>query len=294
MYILLATGLVVLLVALYLRHVNNAMKRIPPEISTLSSPRLTEEDIITTYKRICDSPIDITPHLPPSLKRRYVVVGGSGMIGGFIVLHLIARGQPPESIRIVDLRKPDRRDLNRGKATKVQYVQADIASAASVTAAFEHPWPANVASLPLTVFHVAAAIRPGERARIVMPRCFTPNVTGTENVLSAAKKSGADIFVATSSASVALRPANFWVPPWRSYPKNFVQIYPEPDQDQNIRGHEQYFSNYAHSKAVAEGLVLKAHGKSFKTGCIRPGCAVYGNHQDLTLGPWIARGQIET
>src|ERR1051326_2824015 len=126
MYILLATGLAVLSVALYLRHVNNAMTRIPPEVSKLSLPRLTDEEISTTYKRICDNPIDITPHLPPSLKRRYVVVGGSGMVGGFIVLHLIARGQPPESVRIVDLRKPDRPDLNNGKVAKVQYVQANI------------------------------------------------------------------------------------------------------------------------------------------------------------------------
>lgn len=294
MYITLAVGVTVLLVASYLNHVNNAMKQVPEEATKLSPHRFTDEEIRKTYKRICDNPIDFAAHLPPALERRYVVVGGSGLIGGFIVAHLVARGQPPESIRIIDLRKPERTDLTHGKAAKVQYVQADITSVASVTAAFKHPWATEVASLPLTVFHLAAAIRPGDRSKISLPRSSGINVTGTDNVLSVARNVGADVFVATSSASVAIRPVKFWLPPWKRTPKGFVQIFPDPEQDNNIRDHGEYFGNYGFTKAMGESLVLNAHGKSFKTGCIRPGCVVYGNHQDLAFGPYLARGRVET
>ncbi|KAL9090711.1 MAG: hypothetical protein Q9165_005199 [Trypethelium subeluteriae] len=287
-------GLLFALLILYLVHVNNGLNHVPEEARKLSAPEWTDEEIRRTYRLVCENPIDFTSHLPPKLERRYVVVGGSGLVGGFIVLHLLARGQPPESIRIVDFRKPIRADLGRENAKDVQFAQADITSLESTTAAFEKPWPSKVASLPLTVFHTAAAIRPGERSLSLINRVSKVNVTGTENVISAAKKVGADVFVATSSGSISIRPVNFWIPPWKKMPDNYVQVFKDPDQDQNIRPHGTYFANYAMTKAQAEDIVLKANGPSFRTGVIRPACQVYGNRHDLCLSFHMDRGKIES
>lgn len=294
MLILLSITLSLLLLLLYLRHVNNGMKQVPADAIKLSPHRFTEQEILDTYKKVTANPLDWTPHLPPKLDRRYVIVGGSGLVGGFIVLHLLARGQPPSSIRIIDFRPPYREDMVQGPAKHVNFVQADITNIGSIKAAFAQPWPKDVASLPLTVFHTAAAIRPGERAKIFLNRCAIVNVNGTANVIAAASAAGADVLVATSSASISIRPVNFWIPPWRSVPKGFVQIYRDPEKDVNLRPHGEYFSNYAWTKARAEDLVMKADDKELRTGCIRPACAVYGNKYDISFGSFMPVGHIET
>lgn len=287
-------GFAFFLLILYLVHINNAFYEVPEHTRKLSAPEWTDEEIRNTYKRVCENPIDFASHLPPALERRYVVVGGSGLVGGFIVMHLLGRGQPIESIRIIDFRKPIRSDLKTGKAARVQFTQADITSLESTVAAFQQPWSSNVAQLPLTVFHVAAAIRPGERAKSLIYRVSRVNVTGTENVMSAAKKAGADIFIATSSGSISIRPINFWIPPWKKMADNLVQVYKDPDKDETIRPHEDYFGNYAMTKAQAEDKVLRAHGESFRTGVIRPACGIYGNQLDIFFGVHMARGNIDT
>ena len=287
-------GAVILSIALYLIHVNNAFNRVPEEVQKLSAPEWTKAEINKTYEEVCTKPIDFDAHLPPKLERRYVVVGGSGLVGGFMVLHLLGRGQPPESIRIIDFRKPSRGDLNEGEAARVDYAQADITSIDSITAAFQKPWASHVTSLPLTVFHTAAAIRPQERTKLLLHRVYNVNVKGTENVVSAAKTAGADIFIFTSSASVSLRPVNYWLPPWRSTIKNFLQIFKDPDNDQNIRPHEDYFGNYPLTKAHGEDIVMRANEESFRTGAIRPACVVYGSSGDLSIGLIMKRGSVET
>ncbi|KAI9655374.1 MAG: hypothetical protein M1821_005521 [Bathelium mastoideum] len=294
MIILSTIGVVIFLSILYLVHVNNVYYRVPEEARKLSAPEWTEEEIRQAYEKVGEKPIDFTAHLPPRQDRRYVVVGGSGLVGGFIVLHLLARGQPPESIRIIDFRGPSRSDLKSGKAAKVDLVEADITSINSITAAFQKSWAPSVASLPLTVFHTAAAIRPGERARDLVHRVSKVNVTGTENVVSAAKRNGADIFIATSSGSVALRPVNFWIPPWKNAIDRVVQLFKDPLEDHNLRPHNDYFANYSMTKAQAEDIVLKAHSESFRTGAIRPVCAIYGNQYDLDFGYHMVRGSIES
>jgi len=86
-------------------------------------------------------------------------------------LQLLARGQTPESIRLIDFRPPSRIDLLNRNASKVQFVQADISSETSTNEAFSKPWPKSVASLPLTVFHTAAVINPSDRAKSLLYRC---------------------------------------------------------------------------------------------------------------------------
>lgn len=140
-------------------------------------------------------------------------------------MQLLARGQSPASIRIVDFSEPSRSDLLEGAATRTDYVKTDIAEPSSVVAAFTKPWPSDVAGLPLTVFHTAATIRPGERSMLFWDRTARVNVDGTENVLAAAKGAGADVFVATSSSSVSLRPVRFLIPPVCDPRKRIVSLF---------------------------------------------------------------------
>lgn len=60
--------------------VNRAMKTTPPEVFRLTKGPWLAEDIRKVYRRVEETPPDWTPHLPPKLERRYIVVGGSGTV----------------------------------------------------------------------------------------------------------------------------------------------------------------------------------------------------------------------
>ncbi|KUI66722.1 Short-chain dehydrogenase/reductase family 42E member 1 [Cytospora mali] len=289
-----AAAIAVLLLSLYLYKLNKAMTSIPEDVHAWRPRAWTDEEIRETYERVCKEPIDFAKHLPPKLERRYIVVGGSGLVGGDIVLHLLARGQPPSSIRIVDFSKPSRSDMLDGPATKADYVKTDITDPTSVEAAFSKPWPSDVANLPLTVFHTAAVIRPGERSMLFWDRTRRVNVDGTQNVLAGARAAGADILVATSSASLSLRPVRFLIPPWRAHPDGWLQVCDERDFDRPQRPHGDYFANYAYSKAIAERTVCGANAPGFRTGVIRPGMGIYGLPTDVICGPALREQKVVT
>ncbi|KLU90457.1 hypothetical protein MAPG_10311, partial [Magnaporthiopsis poae ATCC 64411] len=178
------------LVLLYLVILNRAMCRTPVQMRKVAQRPWTKKQLNEQYDKLRRKPITITStagQLPPRLERRYVVVGGSGLVGGYIVLQLLARGQLPESIRIVDFQKPHRNDMVVGPAADVDFAKADISSAASVQAAFARPWPRSVAHLPLTVFHTAAIIVPSDRSELIYRVCRSVNVDGTANVVQAAR-----------------------------------------------------------------------------------------------------------
>lgn len=164
-------------------------------------------------------------------------------MGGDIVLQLLGRGQSPESIRIVDFSPLSRKKMLRNGAGACDYVKTDVTSSASVEAAFAKSWPTSVADKPLTVFHTVGHIAVGERKWIFYDRLRKVNVIGAANVLDRARKAGADIFVATASASIAIRPVKIWGWPWQKCPKNHVQYYNEDDFDKPLRPHSEFFSN---------------------------------------------------
>ncbi|KAF9876559.1 3-beta hydroxysteroid dehydrogenase isomerase family [Colletotrichum karsti] len=289
-------------VVLYLWRINILMTSTPPEALRVSPKRWSPEEIKRTFERVEKQPVDWTPHLPPKLDRRYVVVGGSGLVGGQLVIQLIARGQPPEAIRIIDFRKPGRDDMSEGPVSRVGFAQADISSKSATLAAFSRSWPESVAHLPLTVFHTAAVIRPSERSPMVYDRCSRVNATGAAHVLAAAKESGADVFVFTSSCSVALKPVNFFNAPWKRWPTNFLQILDELDFWKPLRPHREFFANYAKTKGEAERLVCGAnsipedplHDGGFRTGAIRPGNAIYGHKDDYLVGATVRMASFPT
>jgi nucleoside-diphosphate-sugar epimerase len=197
----------------------------------------------------------------------------AGLVGGWIVLHLIHRGEDPRYIRVLDLRAPSRSDLTTGPASLVDFVPCDISDAADTRRGFLKAWPDDTA--PLTVFHTAANIRFYERHSALLPRSAKVNVIGTQNVLDAAQLAGASVLVYTSSASVGVRSTRFLLWPWEMQPKHSVQMLFDDDPVEEMK-HYDHFSNYAVTKLHAEQLVRQAdrsvtNGVTLRTGVIRPG-----------------------
>jgi nucleoside-diphosphate-sugar epimerase len=165
-----------------------------------------------------------------------------------------------------------------------------------------HPWPKSVASLPLTVFHVAAIIRPSERYYCFYDRCARVNVGGTANCIAAARAAGADVFSYTCSSTAAALPTKYWNAPWRRWPTDYSQFLGEKDFYAPLRPHNQFVSNYSMTKAVAERLVCDANDVpsdplrpgGFRTGSIRPGNIVYGHKDDLAVGPTLPLEVVPT
>lgn len=225
----------------------------------------------------------------------------AGLIGGYIVLQLLERGQPPESIRIIDFRPPSRADMSHWPANMVDFVQADISSARLTNKAFSESWDPSVAHLPLTVFHAAAVIVPSDRSKLVYGLCEAVNVRGTQHVVDAARRAGADVLIATTSASISIRPVELWVPPWRmwsackgSWPRSYWQVLDDQDFFEPLRRHDEFYANYPASKAAAERIVCGANTTEFRTGCIRPANGVYGNPSDNTVGGALAKSVYPT
>ncbi|GAV99669.1 3-beta hydroxysteroid dehydrogenase isomerase family [Lentinula edodes] len=61
----------------------------------------------------------------PKTGRKYIVVGGAGFLGGWIVIQLLQRGEDPKNIRVLDIRLPARRDLKYGIGKDVEYLVLD-------------------------------------------------------------------------------------------------------------------------------------------------------------------------
>ena len=197
----------------------------------------------------------------------------TGLVGNWIVTHLLSRGEDPAAIRVLDVQAPRQDILDQG----VVFIKTNVSDKPGVSAACAQPWPSSTAQLPLTVFHTAAVIRPAERLKVLLPFCTTVNVRGTRNVLEVAKEAGADCFIATSSGSVGLRRPSFWIAPWTYTASHLVQVLSDNAKNQP-KEHDEFFGNYAVSKAQAEKLVREADDASagFRTGCIRPSNGIYG------------------
>jgi len=138
-----------------------------------------------------------------------------------------------------------------------------------------------------------AFIHAGHRRADCLPKFMKVNVEGTKNVIGAAKSAGCDIFIATSSASICIKPTNFFLAPWNRYPKTYVQF--SDNADPPALKLENFAGCYAYSKAVAEKVVTDADSKKagFRTGAIRPGHAIYGHgdeNPNSIAYDYLARG----
>ncbi|KAF7797652.1 hypothetical protein EIP86_008852 [Pleurotus ostreatoroseus] len=299
MLLLVLTLAVAILCVVYIRSNDAKLDRLPPEALAISPKRWTTEDINTCHASLKDGPSSLFEgKLPPKTGRRYIVIGGAGFLGGWVVLHLVQRGEDPRRIRVLDVRLPTRTDLQKDKARDVDFLKVDITDRKAVNDAFDKPWP-NIdteSSGPepeVTVFHTAATIRFYERHSDLLHLSERVNVHGTQNVLDAARRIGVRTFVYTSSGSVAVRRSRFWLWPWETAPAYFTQVIDDDDRRLPTR-HDEFFSNYAESKLTAERRVRAADRSQsgdgvMRTGCLRPGNGIYGPGGDLLVGAYLIK-----
>lgn len=230
-------------------------------------------------------------------------------MGGWIITKLLKRGEDFHRIRLLDLNPPTshhpvvKDSLSKG----VQFFKVDVTDPLALKAAFAAPWPdtsPSSSSEPdpeITVFHTAANIRFYERHLSFLSRSTRVNVQGTKNVVSAAQFIGATVLIYTSSGSVGLRNTRFLLWPWEKEPEMFLQVLNDDDVEKRAapRRHEDFFSNYAASKMEAETFVRASDKeatrsstgtkKVLRTGCIRPGNAIFGPGGDQLCGAYLMR-----
>jgi nucleoside-diphosphate-sugar epimerase len=162
---------------------------------------------------------------------RALVTGGGGFLGGAIVRKLRARGD-------------EVRSLSRGRYPEleqlgVETIQADLSDVdalARATAGCD------------VVFHVAA------KAGVWGPEeeYYRVNVTGTDNVLTACRRTGIRRLVYTSSPSVVFNGRDM------------------EGVDESVPYPEHYEAPYPKTKALAEQAVLRANGPDLATVALRP------------------------
>ncbi|TFK41530.1 3-beta hydroxysteroid dehydrogenase/isomerase family-domain-containing protein [Crucibulum laeve] len=296
------TGFTILV--LYIRHNDKCLLAIPERVQAATTPRITEGDVRETAARLeKEVPLEekFKAQLPPKTGRRYIIVGGGGFLGGWIATALLHRGEDPRKIRLLDLNPPTNYEVVDAVSKGTQFLKVDVTDTKSVEEAFSAPWAATNSDVPgvvpeVTIFHTAANIRFYERHRIFLSRSTRVNVQGTENVVKAAKDIGATVLVYTSSGSVAIKRARFWLWPWEKEPAagGFVHAIND-DQDMLPKVHEEFFSNYAVTKMMAESIVRGADKsrlqgeKVLRTGCLRPGNGIFGPRGDMLCGAYLVR-----
>jgi nucleoside-diphosphate-sugar epimerase len=178
---------------------------------------------------------------------KVLVTGGTSLLGGAVAHLLRDRGE--------DVMLLQRRPGPVGFAERL----GDIADPAVVTAA--------IAGMEAIV-HIAA--------RVGVTGSWSDfertNVTGTANVIAAAKAEGVTRFVYVSSPSVA------------HTGKSLVGADAEPATPDAVRGH------YARSKAQAEVLALAASNESFPVVALRPHL-IWGPGDTQLVGRIVARAR---
>lgn len=182
-----------------------------------------------------------------------LVTGGGGFLGGAIVRLLLSKGAQVRSL--------SRGEYPELKALGVECARGSVADPGAAAAA--------CAGCD-TVFHAAAKVGMWGRYEDF----YRDNVSGTENLLAAARAAGVKKFVFTSTPSVVYPGGGGDVEGW-----NESAPYPAASD-----------SHYAATKALAEKAVLAGNSPSFSTAALRPHL-VWGPGRDHMIATIIARGR---
>ncbi len=167
------------------------------------------------------------------MHRPYLVTGGGGFLGRYIVEQLVARGDD-----VVSFSRGAYPELARWGA---RTVRGDLRDRAALIRAAEGMD---------AVFHVAA------KAGLWGPwdEFYAVNVTGAENVIAACRANGVPKLIYTSSPSVIF--------------DNTSQV--DVDESYPYPADADYESPYPHTKALAERAVIAANGPDLATVSLRP------------------------
>jgi nucleoside-diphosphate-sugar epimerase len=180
-----------------------------------------------------------------------LVTGGGGFLGRYIVEQLLARG---DSVRV----------FARGAYPELQkrganLIRGDLQDAEAVRAA--------CAGMD-AVFHAAA--RPGIWG--AWESFYQPNVVGTQHVIAACRAGQVPRLIYTSSPSVVF------------------DNRPHAGCDESLPYPARYESFYAHTKALAEQLVLQANSPELLTVALRPHL-IWGPRDPHLLPRLLARAR---
>ncbi|KAG8686797.1 hypothetical protein FRC09_013921 [Ceratobasidium sp. 395] len=237
-----------------------------PEASAYSFKPLPDDELA---KLTYPTPEDMGRAAGPATGKAYVVLGGSGFVGRYIVRTLLARGET--LIRNIDIIPPD---LSEGDSSakdhlsRAEFVQADVTNYEAIKEAISRPF-GNAGITAQVVIHTVAVIRPWERFSYLKHFSHNVNVGGTRNVLKISQELGTvRAFVFTSSAGTFLPPAHYL----RLTRKHGV-VFSEDVPDGMPLSH----AHYPETKREADALVRAADNvKGIRTGVLRPGMAIAG------------------
>ncbi|KAG6866286.1 hypothetical protein C0991_006382 [Blastosporella zonata] len=252
----LGVGLLFFSLIIYLYKLANRLQK--PLFPTQPAFSIETTDLSqATYDTI--NLVESIPNRPTSLG--YAVIGGSGFLGTCIVQLLLLRGET--DIRIVDLNPPAEKIASNPAVT---FVETDITSLESVRRALGPFRRTGVP--PKVIYHTAAIIRFWERFSYCWNASYKINVSGTANVIAAARELPSAILVYTSTADTAIPRPRFMKLGWDLDKNNStVSDSDEPLSDARLSG-----SCYSRTKLLAEQLVTQADGvNNLRTGIIRPG-----------------------
>ena len=185
-----------------------------------------------------------------------LVVGGCGFLGSRIVRQLL-ESHNTTSLAVVDI------DTNRARLPSVSYHDADISSQEDVKSVFRQ-------LRPNTVFHTAAP-KPFSSAKSSFEKI---NIDGTRNLLEAAQNTGSvNAFIYTSSSGVIHDSISNITDADETWPILYTPVQKSP---------------HAHSKAIAENLVLRANRQNttMLTTSLRPS-GLFGEDDPLIVKPMI-------
>ena len=170
---------------------------------------------------------------------RVLVTGGSGFVGANLVRELLERGHRVRSF--------DRVESALDPHPALETVTGDITASDDVARAVEGMD---------TVFHTAAIIDlmgGASATEEYRQRSFAVNVTGTQNLVHAARQAGAQRFVYTASNSVVMGGQRI------------------SGGDETLPYTQRFNDLYTETKVAAEKFVLAANGESGMLTCsIRP------------------------
>ena len=162
---------------------------------------------------------------------RFLVTGGGGFLGLYVVEQLVARGDQVRTLSRMRYRALD--ELG------VEHIQGDIRDEGTVAKACE--------GIDV-VIHTAAI------AGIWGPweRFYEINTVGSRNVLDGCRKHGVQALVYSSSPSVTFDGSD------------------QVDVDESAPYPDRWLCHYPHTKAIAEQEILAANGLNLRTCALRP------------------------
>lgn len=258
------------LLATYLYLLNRRLSGPHPLLRADAPPPESEWDSLGDY-----SQIDMLDHIPrQATQRGYVVTGGCGTLGGWIVRLLRMRGE--RHIRIFDLAKrppEDLAELCSSPEGGVEYFQGSITSEGDVQKALATPFADG--TMPSVVFHTASVIRYWERFSHLYSFSHGPNVLGTSLLLSASQRlPDVTAFIYTSTAALSNRKCHFMR---LGYDLDSKEDFTAREDIEGTQDH-----HYISTKRIADRLTREANGEGgLTTAVIRPGMSIWG-YGDVT------------